>query len=146
MKVTVEFLSLPLITQPLGKKKIDMEFQGSTLSDLARDLGSKIKRAKDILLRSDGVIDDDIQIYINGDRVQREESDNKKLSEGDSYHLYDARCRRLISICIQAYTFVVAASARLDVLSSTPASLSSLAASVSILNANWHKYSWCLEA
>ena len=84
MKVTVEFLSLPLITQPLGKKKIDMEFQGSTLSDLARDLGSKIKRAKDILLRSDGVIDDDIQIYINGDRVQREESDNKKLSEGDS--------------------------------------------------------------
>jgi molybdopterin converting factor small subunit len=84
MKVTVEFLSLPLITQPLGKKKIDMEFQGSTLSDLARDLGSKIKRAKDILLRSDGVIDDDIQIYINGDRVQREESDNRKLSEGDS--------------------------------------------------------------
>jgi molybdopterin converting factor small subunit len=84
MKVSVEFLSLPLITQPLGKKKIDMEFQGSTLSDLARDLGSKIKRAKDILLRSDGVIDDDIQIYINGDWVQREESDNKKLSEGDS--------------------------------------------------------------
>jgi molybdopterin converting factor small subunit len=84
MKVTVEFLSLPLITQPLGKKKIDIEFQGSTLSDLARELGSRIKRAKDILLRSDGVIDDDIQIYINGDRVQREESDNKKLSEGDS--------------------------------------------------------------
>ncbi len=84
MKVTVEFLSLPLITQPLGKKKIDIEFQGSTLSDLARELGSKIKRAKDILLRSDGVIDDDIQIYINGDRVQREESDSKKLSEGDT--------------------------------------------------------------
>jgi molybdopterin converting factor small subunit len=84
MKVTVEFLSLPLITQPLGKKKIDIQFQGSTLSDLARELGSKIKRAKDILLRSDGVIDDDIQIYINGDRVQREESDSRKLSEGDS--------------------------------------------------------------
>ena len=84
MKVTVEFLSLPLITQPLGKKKIDIQFQGSTLSDLARELGSKIKRAKDILLRSDGVIDDDIQIYINGDRVQREESDSRKLSEGDA--------------------------------------------------------------
>ena len=84
MKVTVEFLSLPLITQPLGKKKIDIEFQGPTLSDLARELGSKIKRAKDVLLRSDGAIDDDIQIYINGGRVQREESDDRKLSEGDS--------------------------------------------------------------
>ena len=84
MKVTVEFLSLPLITQPLGKKKIDIEFQGSTLSDLARELGSRIKRAKDILLRSDGAIDDDIQIYVNGDRVQREESDSRKLGEGDS--------------------------------------------------------------
>ena len=84
MKVTVEFLSLPLITQPLGKKKIDFEFQGSTLSDLAHGLGSKIKRARDILLRSDGAIDDDIQIYINGDRVQREESDSRKLSEGDA--------------------------------------------------------------
>jgi molybdopterin converting factor small subunit len=84
MKVKVEFLSLPLITQPLGRKKIDIEIHGSTLSDLARELGSKIKRAKDVLLRSDGAIDDDIQIYINGDRVQREESDNKKLSEGDS--------------------------------------------------------------
>ena len=84
MKVTVEFLSLPLITQPLGKKKIDIEVHGSTLADLARELGSKIKRAKDVLLRSDGAIDDDIQIYINGDRVQREESDSRKLSEGDS--------------------------------------------------------------
>ena len=84
MKVTVEFLSLPLITQPLGKKKIDFELHGSTLSDLARELGSKIKRVKDILLRSDGAIDDDIQIYINGGRVQREESDTRKLSEGDN--------------------------------------------------------------
>ena len=84
MKVMVEFLSLPLITQPLGKKKIDFEFHGSTLSDLARGLGSKIKRVKDILLRGDGAIDDDIQIYINGDRVQREESDSRKLSEGDA--------------------------------------------------------------
>ena len=85
MKVTVEFLSLPLITQPLGKKKTDIEFQGSTLSDLARELGSRIKRAKDVLLRSDGAFDDDIQIYINGvDRVQREEADSKKLSEGDT--------------------------------------------------------------
>ena len=84
MKVTAEFLSLPLITQPLGKKKIDIEIHGSTLADLARELGSKIKRAKDVLLRSDGAIDDDIQIYINGDRVQREESDGRKLSEGDS--------------------------------------------------------------
>jgi molybdopterin converting factor small subunit len=85
MKVTVEFLSLPLITQPLGKKKIDIEFQGSTLSDLAHELGSKIKRAKDILLRSDGAIDDDIQIYINGaSQVEGDERQTKVLSEGDT--------------------------------------------------------------
>ena len=85
MKVTVEFLSLPLITQPLGKKKIDFELHGSTLSDLARGLGSKIKRVKDILLASDGTIDNDIQVYINGDvQVQREEIESKELSEGDT--------------------------------------------------------------
>jgi molybdopterin converting factor small subunit len=85
MKVTVELLSLPLITQPLGNKKIEIEFHGSTLADLARELGSKIKRVKDILLSSDGAIDNDIQVYINGvDRVEREESDRRKLSEGDT--------------------------------------------------------------
>ena len=84
MKVTVEFLSLPLITQPLGKKKIEFEFNGSTLADLGRELGLKIKRAKDVLLRSDGMIDDDIQIYINGsDTVDRDESASRKLNEGD---------------------------------------------------------------
>ena len=85
MKVTAEFLSLPLITQPLGKKKIDIEFHGSTLSDLARELGSKVKRVKDILLGSDGIIDNDIQVYINGTvQVQREEIESRKLSEGDT--------------------------------------------------------------
>jgi molybdopterin converting factor small subunit len=85
MKVTVEFLSLPLITQPLGKKKIEIEFHGSTLADLARELGSKMNRVKDILLSSDGAIDSDIQVYINGaDRVEREESDHRKLNEGDT--------------------------------------------------------------
>ncbi len=85
MKVTVEFLSLPLITQPLGKKKIDVEFQGSTLSDLTRELSLKINRVKDVLLAGDGSIDTDIQVYINsGDRVAREESHSKKLSDGDT--------------------------------------------------------------
>jgi len=85
MKVTVEFLSLPLITQPLGKKKIDIEFHGSTLADLARELGSTIKRAKDVLLRADGMIDDDIQIYINGtNAVDRDQSAGVTLSEGDA--------------------------------------------------------------
>jgi molybdopterin converting factor small subunit len=85
MKVTAEFLSLPLITQPLGKKKIDIEIHGSTLADLARELGSKIKRAKDILLDSNGVIDNDIQVYINGVvQVQREEIESKELNEGDT--------------------------------------------------------------
>ena len=85
MKVTAEFLSLPLITQPLGKKKIDIEIHGSTLADLARELGSKIKRAKDVLLGSDGIIDNDIQVYINGVvQVRREEIETKKLNEGDT--------------------------------------------------------------
>ncbi len=85
MKVTVEFLSLPLITQPLGKKKIEVEFQGSTLADLARELGSKIKRAREILLASDGAIDHDIQIYINGaTQVEGDERQSKVLSEGDA--------------------------------------------------------------
>ncbi len=85
MRVTVEFLSLPLITQRLGKKKIEIEFKGSTMSDLARELGFKIDRAKDVLLGSDGAIDHDIQIYINGaSQVQGEERQTRVLREGDA--------------------------------------------------------------
>ncbi len=85
MKVTVEFLSLPLITQTLGKKKIAIEFKGSTISDLARELGSKVNRAKDVLLGGDGAIDHDIQIYINGaNQVQGEERQTRLLREGDA--------------------------------------------------------------
>ena len=85
MKVTVEFLSLPLITQPLGKKKIEVQFQESTLADLAHELGSKIHRAKDVLLGGDGSIDHDIQIPLNGAaQVPDKERQSKVLSEGDT--------------------------------------------------------------
>jgi hypothetical protein len=49
------------------------------------EFGAKITRAKDILLAGDGTINNDIQVSINGDdRVQREDIQSRKLSEGDT--------------------------------------------------------------
>jgi len=85
MKVTVEFLSLPLVTQALGKKKIDVEFNGSTLSDLSGELSGKVKKFKEVIMGRNGSIDNDIQVYINGkDRINREDIDSRTINNGDT--------------------------------------------------------------
>jgi molybdopterin converting factor small subunit len=85
MKVTVEFLSLPLVTRKLGKKKIDMEMRGATVGDLSREIASKIPGAIGMVLKKDGTIDDDIRVYINGhDSIDRQNFSNLPLKDGDS--------------------------------------------------------------
>ena len=85
MKVTVEFLSLPLLTMKLGKKKIDMEMRGATVGDLSREIASKIPGAIGMVLKKDGTIDDDIRVYLNGkDCANREELPSTPLNQGDT--------------------------------------------------------------
>jgi hypothetical protein len=85
MKVNVEFLSLQLITQALGKKKIDVDFTGRTFSDLLAMLAGKVKRFKDMVLEKDGTLAYDIQVYINGEAAkEREELPSRVMSDGES--------------------------------------------------------------
>lgn len=56
MKVNVEFLSLQLIAQALGKKKIDVDFRGDAFSELVADLAQRVKKFKEIVLEKGGKV------------------------------------------------------------------------------------------
>lgn len=84
MKVSVEFLSLQLITQALGKKKIELDFKGQLFSELLSDLSLKVKKFKDMVLEKDGTLAHDIQVYINGEAgTDRGELNKRVMADGD---------------------------------------------------------------
>ncbi len=85
MKVNVEFLSLQVITQALGKKKIEFDFKGHLFSELLSDLSFKVKKFKDMVLEKDGTVAHDIQVYINGEAgTDRGELHKRIMRDGDS--------------------------------------------------------------
>ena len=38
MRVTVEFLSLPVLTRAVGRKSLDLDFKGRTIDDLLNEI------------------------------------------------------------------------------------------------------------
>lgn len=85
MKVNVEFLSLQMITQALGKKKMEFDFKGNCFSDLLSELAQHVKKFKEMVLDQDGRLAYDIQVYINGDAsVKRDDLGKRPMKEGDS--------------------------------------------------------------
>ncbi len=85
MRVNVEFLSLQLITQALGKKKLDVDFTGDTFSELLAYLSGRVKKFKEMVLEKDGKVAHDIQVYINGEAArERDVLDCRIMSDGDN--------------------------------------------------------------
>jgi molybdopterin converting factor small subunit len=85
MKVKVEFLSLQLITQVLGKKKIEVDFKGTVFSDLLSNLSGQVRKFKEMVLEHDGTVAHDIQVYINGEAgADRTELHSRMMNEGDN--------------------------------------------------------------
>ncbi len=85
MKVNVEFLSLQLITQALGKKKLEFEFKGRQFSELLLSLAQHVKKFKEMVLDQEGKVSYDIQVYVNGEPGQdRDALHERVMSDGDS--------------------------------------------------------------
>ncbi len=85
MKVNVEFLSLQLVTQALGKKKIEFEFSGPEFSDLLLSLAQRVKKFKEMVLDNDGRLAHDIQVYVNGESdLNRDELHKRVMNDGDN--------------------------------------------------------------
>ncbi len=84
MKVEVEFLSLPLVTRELGKKRIDIAFPGGNLHQLLGYLAGKIKKFREMVLDGGDTLASDVQLYVNGaSRVSGDNVDELELKDGD---------------------------------------------------------------
>jgi molybdopterin converting factor small subunit len=84
MKLEVEFLSLPLITRGLGRKKISVAFPGGNLSQLLKHLSGSVKKFREMVLDGGEVLASDVQLYVNGtSRVSGETIHETELKDGD---------------------------------------------------------------
>ncbi len=86
MKINVEFLGLPMVSDVVGKKKLELVFSGETIKDvideLIRHYGTKVRNA---FYDSDGKFDVMIQIALNGKSfIPPEKHQSPLLSEGDT--------------------------------------------------------------
>ncbi len=86
MKITVEFLSLQLITKDLGRKKIDVDFAGGRFSDLLGRLAREVKNFDAVVLGEDGEVAPDIFFTINGEAVGegRDDIGARPMRDGDT--------------------------------------------------------------
>ena len=84
MRVQLEILGVPFLSDVMGKKKIDFEFQGSTVADLiAAIIGKWGRKARVALYDNDGKFDPTIQIAINGEMFVPYDDHGLSLKEED---------------------------------------------------------------
>lgn len=84
MRLEIEFLSLPLITRELGKKKITITFPGGNLSQLLQHLAASVKKFREMVLDGGNTLAPDVQLYLNGaSRVSGDTISETELKEGD---------------------------------------------------------------
>ena len=84
MKIHVESLGLPTLSELIGKKA-EIEWSGETIEDLVKFIVNKHgQKARKILLDNTGKLDLTIQVMVNEEGyVQRDEFSQRSLKEGD---------------------------------------------------------------
>jgi molybdopterin converting factor small subunit len=84
MKVTVEFLSMPIITKIIGSKSVTLSFSGRTIDDLlyhiTHEYGEKVGR---FLLDETGKLDMTLKILLNKKEWIPRERTNRSLQDND---------------------------------------------------------------
>jgi len=86
MKIRLDIRALPELQKAVGKKSMDLEFEGGNVSDLIGHLVGRFgRRARDALYDEAGEIDPVIKVVLNAEKfIVREQFDTTALSEGDS--------------------------------------------------------------
>ncbi len=83
MKVTVEFLSLPIVAKIVGSKTITLDFFGSTVVDLLHELARKYGAGvQKFLFDESGQFDMSLALTVNREWVRQNQMD-RALHEGD---------------------------------------------------------------
>ena len=84
MKITVEFLSLPIVTRIIGSKSITFKLRGKTVNHLFTEIINKYgEKVGGFLLDESGKLDPVFKILINKKEWIKREKMDKILKEGD---------------------------------------------------------------
>jgi molybdopterin converting factor small subunit len=85
MRIIVEFLGFPIITDVIGKKKLELVVSGGTVKDVINELirhyGEKVR---DAFYDARGNFDPMIQITLNGKSFIPVDKHDTLLEDGDS--------------------------------------------------------------
>jgi MoaD family protein len=83
MKVRLKVL-LPVLPEAMGRKELDVEFAGETVSDLIDHLVARYGRqAKRALYDDRGQLDPVVQILLNGEEWVTHDRLDRALQDGD---------------------------------------------------------------
>jgi len=84
MKVNLKIL-LPVLPEAIGRKELEVEFAGETVSDLIEHLVATYgRRAKQALYDEKGDLDPVVQVLLNGEEwITRDQLDTR-LQDGDN--------------------------------------------------------------
>ena len=85
MKINVEFLGLPMVSDVVGKKKLELDISGMTVKDVIEELINRYgKKVRDAFYDAQGNFDLMIQIALNGKSFIPADKHNTPLKEGDN--------------------------------------------------------------
>jgi MoaD family protein len=85
MKIHVEFLGFPMVSDVIGKKKMELDIPGNTVKDLIDELirlyGKKVREA---FYDEKGRFDVTLQMTLNGKLINPADKRHSPLNEGDT--------------------------------------------------------------
>ena len=84
MKINVEFLGLPMISEVIGKKKLELDISGTTVKDVIDELTRLYgKKARNAFYDQEGNFDVMVQLALNGKSFIPADKHHTPLNEGD---------------------------------------------------------------
>lgn len=88
MQITVEFLSLPIVTRVVGSRTVTLSFPGGTVDDLITAVACLYgPRVREFLLSEDGRLDHEFRVQLNDSEWIHEEQRDRPLVDGDKVTL-----------------------------------------------------------
>jgi molybdopterin converting factor small subunit len=85
MKINLEFLGLPMVSDVIGKKKLELNISGTTVKNVIDELINRYgKKVRDAFYDAQGNFDLMIQIVLNGKSFIPPDKHNVPLNGGDT--------------------------------------------------------------
>ena len=85
MRIIVEFLGFPIVTDVIGKKKLELEVPGGTVKEVINELMTRYgEKVQDAFYNARGNFDPMIQVALNGKSFIPIDKHETLLKDGDS--------------------------------------------------------------